>query len=101
MAEGSIVIYVRCDLVTGIGDVTDNLFSVFPNPFENTIRINTPEAGVTCYYQIIRLDGSIAFSGRAEKQTNEIVIDSQSWSAGTYILQIRSGDHIEYFKLVK
>ena len=101
VAGESIANYVRSNQVTSIGEVTDNLFSVFPNPFENTIRINTPGAGVTYYYQVIRLDGSIAFSGQAERQTNEIVIDSQSWDAGLYILQIRSGDHIEYFKLVK
>ena len=71
---------------------------IFPNPVENSLRINTNE--IVSEVQIFSIQGSF-IEGKIFTPTNQIELDVSNLSPGIYILQISSENTFSQTRFVK
>lgn len=87
-----------CPATINVNDVTDNQFSVYPNPFDDSFDIIFPSAGNR---EIIVYDvtGKELISAKSELLNTRISL--QSFASGVYFLAIKSGNDSFNRKLIK
>ncbi len=81
-----------------ITSISDEIYSiqVGPNPFRNTIDINTSEGGTIT---VTDLNGKRYEECTLNKKSN--MINTSQWPSGVYFFNIRSAKHAGFFKLIK
>jgi hypothetical protein len=82
----------------GLNKVSNNSFSVFPNPTESFVNIKTNELIEETPYEITSLDGSSIKKGVLFNGINCIKIENHD--AGVYFLKVK-GSLNEVYKIVK
>ena len=95
--------YESCyiNIVLSTNDIQNEQLKVFPNPFNNEIRIEFPDNEKAKYIMsIYDLSGNLIFATPIN-QTGHYEINSQSLKTGIYIIQIESDKQIFRQKLVK
>lgn len=75
---------------TSIESVQQDLpVHIYPNPFTNSIQIETPQTGLT--YSVTDLNGREITNGKLEEQVTEITLDKLA--TGVYLLKV--GEKVE------
>lgn len=70
---------------------------VYPNPFINELHIT---AGNDDQYSLINMNGECVLNGEASFNRNTI-INTESISAGTYLLRVQSGNETQNIRILK
>ncbi len=78
--------------------VAQSNFEVYPNPFENSIAINSKNSLNNAHYQLINVYGQVLREGILNHQNT---IETHDLTSGLYILQIESDKKTESMKLMK
>lgn len=76
---------------------TNDTNPITPNPFINTLSINSEIGGYLCIYNMI---GSVIHS-QTIVQSSVYTIDASSWPPGMYFYSIKNGSVLDSGKLVK
>lgn len=86
---------------TGISSVSENDFSVFPNPFTDKIEIQFSEnAGKEFSIQLSEINGKI-ISVQPSFENGKQTINTSSLGNGMYFLTVTSGDKKSIRKIIK
>lgn len=93
--------YFRLDDVsisagTGINEITNNSVSVYPNPVNNVLNINTPSA--IGKVKIINAVGQIVFENNIDASTYSI--NTSNFETGVYVLQIENETGVSMKKII-
>ena len=76
-----------CDVLTSVKEIiNDNLVSVFPNPANDYITIETSTGKLNSTYVVLNFMGQEVSTGQIIN--NKAVIDVHQWSPGVYILKL-------------
>jgi hypothetical protein len=86
---------VKMQNCTGTDDVTEQAFSIFPNPCANTLRVSS---GAGALITITSVDGKVI---TIRKMQGEGEIDLSSEAPGIYIVFFQSRTTLMHLKLVK
>ena len=97
IAGESIQVYVRGDVVTGIGDEQPLQISMYPNPAEDFVQLSG-DCSCVMDYQLLRADGVAVATGQFTGATQ---LDVRSLPAGVYVLQITSRRSARSIKLMR
>lgn len=101
VTSGSCSVTSTCFAVdqSGIGELTADLFHVFPNPFDHSVTITwegiTPEE-----FTVVDAMGKVIAKGTPEIGSNQYILLAE-WSAGVYVMYIKSSDTLITKKLIK
>ena len=86
------------------GNLNEN-FSVFPNPFENNVKINlTVSEDVTVQCRIISFDGKEVLNRKIALQKGDNIVvlrDLEKIASGNYIMEINTGSEKYIKKIVR
>lgn len=104
IAHGGAVTNTQCTNV-GVDELfeTENLFSAYPNPFTNEIKIKSNENGVLSIMtgKIILLDVTGKEILRQNISSFETILNTEKISVGFYLLNYTNGNKTANTKLVK
>ncbi len=78
-------------------DLEENNLAVFPNPFENSLELNTTELAANSTLTIRDIAGRIVFETSITKQQDQLKINTSDWIQGVYFLSVND----QFFKLIK
>ena len=88
-----------CSQSVGINDVINISYTIYPNPFQDIIRIEN-FADKDAEIEITSLIGQkINFS--VERRENSTLINTKNALSGIYFLNIKSGEHLYSQKIIK
>lgn len=95
------IVYDLCAL-TGINQVNENDISLFPNPFENQITINSSQLvkGETTF-TINTISGQEVFNRFVKNYTGTIQLNIGELNTGIYFLKISNGSNVITKKIIK
>jgi ligand-binding sensor domain-containing protein len=97
--EGSVA-YFQDGSGTGVEELDNNHFSIFPNPTNNQLNITTTLQGNNdIQYQIINTLGAIVVANKTANK--EFSIDVSSMSSGIYFIHLQSGNAKTVKRFVK
>lgn len=84
-------------------NATEEQFKVYPNPSHAYFKVeySLPKNANEGLMEIIDMNGKLVKSYRISNQMNDILIDSDELSAGTYNLKITANDIIVSNKIIK
>lgn len=102
ISNGSCIDTSGCKNVTSIGlwGPTIASFNIYPNPVNSTLTIES-SSGQLIQFVIVRdIEGSILFENRLSN-VNSTFVDMEGYTKGLYILEIKSGENLLFYKLVK
>jgi len=74
--------------------------SIYPNPVQNKIHINTQQQLTEATIKIIDLKGSV-ISSNTYQSKNNFEIDASRLTSGMYILQLQTANGVQSFKFIK
>lgn len=101
LVDGTVIAF---PVVTGINDVDNTIFtSVFPNPATDQINVVLKSDAVAEVINITDISGKIVLTQPVLNNSNTLTVDVKNLSAGTYLLNIVSGNQIAVsrFSVVK
>lgn len=75
--------------VLGVQDASKSVFSVYPNPANSVLNINT-ENSENMSYKVFNLQGTEIMSGNVSSSNNQISIDAIS--QGVYFIKLTASD---------
>ncbi len=83
--------------LSALQNTTSFIPNVYPNPFNKELHIQTNQFPtiLTCY----DLQGKVVYHTSYEQQN--LILDTQAWQAGIYILKIQTQNHTYHQKIVK
>jgi hypothetical protein len=81
---------------TGVDQLTDKLFSVYPSPFSN--QLNIKGEGIKGY-ELYNLSGQVLLSQKTSGES--VLINTQSLSKGAYVIKIDTDKGVLFKKVVK
>jgi hypothetical protein len=84
---------------SGIDELTADLYHVYPNPFDHSVTI-TWEGNAPEEFTVVDAMGKVIAIGSPENGSNQYLIEAD-WSAGVYVMYIKSSDAIITKKLIK
>ncbi len=85
--------------ITGVDELTNNLFNLYPNPANNLVNIQFGyQVGNNAVLKIYDNFGKVVFE-QAVEQTS-ISLDLQEYASGMYHVQLTNGDKIERQRLI-
>lgn len=95
------IVYDLCAF-TGINQVNENDISLFPNPFENQITINSSQLvkGETTF-TINTISGQEVFNHFEKNYNGDIQLNIGELKAGIYFLKISNGSNVITKKIIK
>lgn len=95
-----LIIFVGAPNNTGLTDnlSSNNIYTLFPNPTQNSIHINSIKSFISTHYNIYNLFGQNVLSGYLNSSTNSI--DVQNLVNGTYLISIE-GANKQLFQIIK
>lgn len=77
-------------------------FSVFPNPFQSSLKVGYLFEGTEQTNLIVRdILGRIVYSYSSNTNANELIIDSGSWAAGFYTIELTRDNGFAVKKLLR
>ena len=83
---------------SGVDELSENNFSVFPNPASSFLTVQTT-INASYYIQVINLSGEVIEEVKAIK--NATVLNAQPWSNGIYMLRFYSPEnHFSFTKKI-
>lgn len=71
-----------------------------PNPFSNSLKITSPNAGFNSY-TIYNINGQRVLSKKVETNTTEININTSTFSKGIYFIKLNSDTFSKTYKVIK
>jgi hypothetical protein len=91
----------RNNVNTAVQDIQEHKFSVYPNPFNNSISINN--ASELKSISFINLFGQVVLSDEIIDNNNNILfqIDTSSLDKGAYLLRLLGKGEYDAEKLIK
>jgi Secretion system C-terminal sorting domain len=98
----------KIKLNTDVADpeLNSNLFSAFasPNPFSDEVRIevNSKIPG-NYYYQVTSILGEKVIAGnmKMDKSFNHLILNSRTWTSGSYVIVIQKENEVIRLPLIK
>ncbi|MFA9391845.1 MAG: DUF3160 domain-containing protein [Prolixibacteraceae bacterium] len=86
--------------LVGLKDISrpDQMFSVYPNPVDNELFIQSISSDQPCFLQLFDLTGHLIEQGIVR---NKVAMDFSSYKKGLYLLKIRNSTNLQTFKIVK
>ena len=85
--------------VTGILDIADTGFQIYPNPLNDFLQISN-EGTSTYDLAIFNLSGQLIYQA-ANETSGSKKVDCSRWAPGTYFVEIKTGQRRSYAKLLK
>jgi len=83
----------------GTGKLPDFAARIFPNPAGHFLGIEWKEQGEEAHYELLDSRGRICRKGRLAAGLN--YLDIKDINSGFYILRLRAGGRISFFKVIK
>ncbi|HBY67644.1 MAG TPA: hypothetical protein DEG69_07760, partial [Flavobacteriaceae bacterium] len=80
-----------------VSDVSENLFSIYPNPVDDLLNINTLLDNYSA--ELFTIQGQRVFV--SENNTGSQTLDYSSYGSGIYFLKLTSTEVSQTFKIVK
>jgi hypothetical protein len=77
-----------------------NDLAVSPNPFTNTISIESTQLNSTIYAEVIDITGKTKISIQGEVN-GKVNIDTQHLSKGVYFIRMKEGETIQTKRIIK
>jgi photosystem II stability/assembly factor-like uncharacterized protein len=84
---------------TGLENIIEHDFRIYPNPAYNTITAETPEISKNSYLSIINLSGQELMKQRISE--SKTIVDITSLNSGIYIVKAISDRTVQVAKVVK
>lgn len=79
----------------------DELISLFPNPFENTLNINYPNpSGAKTIFEVVDITGKTVFKTE-NKNSNLLLTDNELKNKGIYFLRIKRDNIFSVKKVIR
>lgn len=82
-------------------EITPEFASIYPNPFENIIKVSLKQSLLQGNIQVINLNGQIILSEKVEPQNTEYSFDTSNLVSGVYFIRIAEKDRAAYKKMIK
>ncbi len=76
----------------------NNTLIIYPNPFENYLTVELKDNSEPIYYEINNSIGQIVNSGSF---TEKIIIKTDAFVSGVYIIKLKRDNSFEYYRIVK
>jgi len=86
-------------LEVGIEDVKANSVSVYPNPFSNSIHLISEE--LITSVNVMSIDGRLMYAGTNQLHEQKMIINTQDWDAGIYVVQVLMNEKSRTIRMVK
>lgn len=87
------------DIGTGIYDLlNENSLEVYPNPVVNQLRLKLGQP--IDFVRVFNLSGTLVYS-KHDIRDPVFSIDVSTWNKACYLLQLKSKDHLKYYKFIK
>lgn len=83
-------------VLSALTPVKQDLLSLYPNPADQYVQLNVPEAGIL---EIVNLNGDIMYSSQVNVGNNTLNI--KKLQSGLYFVKIRSNDTVYNGKMIK
>ena len=84
-----------------IDEAAEPLVKVYPNPFSNQLKLNFDKHLCVGTVDIYTVTGKIIYSGIVDEHTQNLIINSQKWNKGIYIVKIVCSDVTLSIKTIK
>jgi hypothetical protein len=90
-------------IITGIRDISENAFKVYPNPTSGVVYValSNDIKNTAVKVSVLNIAGAVVFENKSELSVQKIKIDISNFSNGVYYVKL-SGDTFEKtFKVIK
>ena len=104
LIKESFIVPEECyQVVSGIANVGESYFEVYPNPVSSLITVSSDNSVAHfSHYEVFTLQGQRLSSGRIKvANKNSLSINLSNLSSGVYILRISAETEVQSFRIVK
>ena len=88
------------DTSLGFDDINENNFSIYPNPVNDVLNIKSATRKTVTHITAFDFTGRMIHDAAFES-VSEVSIDTATWSAGTYLLNVVSENGSANYRIVK
>ena len=98
---GALLHFAVADLDLGIEEEEQAIFTLFPNPADDFLKLNFKEDQTSLFYTITDLSGKTIQEDLISGLNNTFEIDTRTLVAGAYILKLHTNKGLATRRFIK
>jgi hypothetical protein len=93
--------YDRAEDINSVQPVTNNYFTVYPNPVDDILVISSSGETIS-YVEFVDISGNKVYNKYLNTSRKDVLIDIHFFTSGLYFLKIYdTNEHVSLFKIIK